>query len=397
MGVVMGTAAYMSPEQARGKTVDKRGDVWAFGAVLYEMLTGKRAFIGDDVSDTLAAVLRAEVGLDDLPEDTPSKLRQVLAACLQRDPKQRVHDVADVRLAMEGAFETTVSVPLGDSSVPQRPAWRSAMPRVIGIVASSCLTGIAVWNLRSFPPPPPARFVVNPPAAEQLRVSTDSQDLAISPDGTQIVYVASLAGEDSQLYLRELDTFELRVLRGTVGASMPFFSSDGQWVGFHVPAESALQRVSLAGGQPETIANYRSILGADWGADDTVVFGTAAGLWSVPASGGTPEQLTFADPTSELGHNWPQLLPDGDALLFVVARPEGADLARLSLDEGEWEPLGPVGTGIARWAPTGHLLYAQPGGLTAVPYDPASAQTLGAPVSVIDSDTGYWCCLVRHI
>ena len=171
-GIIMGTAAYMSPEQAKGRPVDKRSDVWAFGAVLFEMLTGTRAFAGDDVSDTMAAVLRAEVNLEKLPDETPSRLRRVLQASLQRDPRQRVHDVADVRLAMEGAFETTVSVPADTATAAPQQFWQRPGPALIAMLLVAVLTGLAGWSLRPTEPRAITRFPYDLPPNHVLRATT---------------------------------------------------------------------------------------------------------------------------------------------------------------------------------------------------------------------------------
>ena len=193
MGMVIGTAAYMAPEQAKGKVVDKRADVWAFGAVLYEMLTGRRAFVGEDVSDTLAAVLRAEVNLDELPDETPGRLRQVLGACLQRDPKQRVQDIGDVRLAMQGVFETTVggAVAPAAGSVPalrQQPL--SLVATALGLVVASGLAGWFFFAGGAVPPPLPRRFTLTLPGSDRLPQAAGDM-LALSPDGRTLVYSAT--------------------------------------------------------------------------------------------------------------------------------------------------------------------------------------------------------------
>ena len=213
MGVIMGTAAYMPPEQARGQAVDRRADVWAFGVVLYEMLTGKRAFVGEDVSDTLAAVLRAEVNLDELPDETPTRLRRVLGACLQRDPKQRVHDVADVRLAMDGVFETATPMPTQGASVQLR-VWQRPVPAGVSVLVLVTITAIGVWTATRPEPSPVARMMLTVPPAEPLYLAFPNTDVAVSPDGTQIVYAGTLDGQP-QLYVRALDELDPTVLTGS--------------------------------------------------------------------------------------------------------------------------------------------------------------------------------------
>ena len=330
-GVIMGTAAYMSPEQAKGKTADRRADIWAFGAVLYEMLTGQRPFIGDDVSDTLAAVLRAEVDLEALPDATPARLRQVVRRCLQKDPNQRLHDVADLRLAMEGAFETKASESAPDGAASLRVGWRQALPLALGISAIAVLiTGLAVWYVMRPEPPRLGRFAVSPDGAVPLHIVGAWPDVAISPDGDHIAYLTgSLGSAATQLHVRPLDQLTSQTLVSEGGLANPFFSPDGESVGFYdrsvVPP--VLKRVSVRGGPTSTICEIPGDLrGASWGADGTIVFASAdasSGLWRVAAVGGEPEQLTTPDPEQgEVDHRWPEILPDGKAALFtIIANP----------------------------------------------------------------------------
>ncbi len=249
MGVIMGTAAYMSPEQAKGRTVDKRGDVWAFGAVLYEMLTGHRAFAGSDVSEVLASVLAREPDWTLLPSHVSPVLGTYLRRCLNKDPKQRIGDVQDVRLAMEGAFETTLT---GPAAISPLRRWQRPATSVASLVVGAALaTGLA-WMLRA-PPCSPADIVRStitlPPEQRLGRL----QPIVLSPDGTQLIYAAT-TGTTSQLYLRPLDAFEARPIPGTEGAIGPFFSPDGAWVGF--TADQQLKKVSLSGGLPSN-STYR--------------------------------------------------------------------------------------------------------------------------------------------
>ena len=231
MGVIMGTAAYMSPEQARGRPVDKRADIWSFGAVLFEMLTGRRPFEGRDVSETLGAVLRLDPDWDALPGNTPPRMSTLIRRCLEKEPKQRVHDVADVRLAMEGGFETAASAspPIGS----QLTGWRQALPLALGISAVAVvITGLAVWTLKPSPQSPVdlMRFAIATSETDALRISPNTRDLAFSPDGTRVVYRGpGVGGNGSQLFLRPLDQIVGAPLRGTEGAISPFMSPDGQW------------------------------------------------------------------------------------------------------------------------------------------------------------------------
>ena len=248
--MILGTAAYMSPEQARGKTVDKRADIWAFGAVLYEMLTGKRAFGGDDVQDTLAAVMRdePEIGRACQPRSRPHSCT-FIRRCLHKDPRQRIHDIADVRLALEGAFETAAPQATATSSAPARTRWRgwphSPSPQCS---RPSCLPFPRCGILRETPPPAPpeTRLEIVTPATDRR-----PRPFALSPDGRQIVFVASGDGA-SRLWLRSLATTTAQPLAGTEGATYPFWAPDSRSIGFF--AGGALKRLDLGGGAPQTLA-----------------------------------------------------------------------------------------------------------------------------------------------
>ena len=225
MGMVIGTAAYMAPEQAKGKVVDKRADVWAFGAVLYEMLTGQKPFVGDDVSDTLALVLKFEPEWDALPTDTPPRVRQLVQTCLVKDPRQRVHDVADVRLAMEGAFETTVSAPAEPGAALTLPVLQRPVGIVVTVLAALAVGGVAVWGLTR-PDVVPAtvmRFVIPTPDTAAFDVGGLDRDLAITADGTRVIYQARGSG-GLQLHVRSLDQLVPAPLRGAEGGVAPFVS-----------------------------------------------------------------------------------------------------------------------------------------------------------------------------
>ena len=263
MGVIMGTAAYMSPEQARGKPVDKRADIWAFGVVLLEMLTARKVFEGEDVSMTLSGVLQREPDWSHLPSAVSPSLLVFLHRCLDKDPKQRVGDIRDVRLAMEGAFETPASP---SESLP--PTGSRRLAPLVTFVAGALLAGGAFWALTGSQPTAPGRvirYVVGPPDGHSIGPTSEE---ALSPDGHRLVYSATDAGGLQRLFLLERDEVEAVPLAGTTGAIAPFFSPDGEWVGFG--AGNALKTLSLAGGTAKTLATGDSIvLGAAWGPDDT--------------------------------------------------------------------------------------------------------------------------------
>ena len=390
MGMVLGTAAYMAPEQAKGKFIDKRADVWAFGAVLYEMLSGKKPFEGDDVSDTLALVLKFEPDWDALPSDTPARLRQLVQTCLQKNPKQRVHDVADVRLAMEGAFETTVSQPSEPVFRPQLQVWQRPTVAAVAGLALLVIGGGAVWNLMQPAPRPVARSLLNPPHSTTLDMGILSVNVALTPNGTRVVYRGLVDGQP-HLLVRPLAEIDATPLTG-LGAnpSDPFISPDGNWVGFF-DSFRTLRRVSVLGGPPVTIVDLPgNARGASWGPDDSIIFSTTAresGLLRVPTGGGETEVLTTPDSErGEVDHYWPEILPGGQAVLFTIVTaggPQNAQIAVLSLESGEYNVLVRGGS-TPRYVPTGHLVYGVGGTLRAAGFDLDSLTVTSDPVPVVD-------------
>ena len=393
MGMVIGTAAYMSPEQARGKPVDKRADIWAFGVVLYEILTGTRPFQGEDVSLTLASVMKSDVDAKTLPPDVPAAVRTVLRRCLEKDPSQRIRDVGDVRLAMAGAFETTGATPSETRAAPplrlwQRPAAALGVPLMAVLV-----TGLAVWGLTR-PDVVPAdvmRFVIPPPDGASFDFGALYPDVAISTDGTHVVYRARAPGGEPQLHLRLIDQLGGTPLRGAEGGVAPFFSPEGEWVGFvDEGARTVLRKVSITGGPPVTLSDLPAALaGAGWGADDQIIASTVGGgLFRVPGGGGEPEALTSPEADQgELGHYWPSVIPGRQAVLFGIDIGDGPSteqLAVLALDTGEVTRLGLVGSS-PRYAPTGHLVFAvEDGSVRAAPFDVERLEVTGNPVPLLE-------------
>ena len=383
MGVIMGTAAYMSPEQAKGKTADRRADIWAFGAVLYEMLTGRRAFLGETVSDVLAKVLEREPDFDGLPDKTPTEVRRLLRRCLDRTHKRRLHDIGDALPDLEGSLAPSQS----DVALVAPPAHPSRVGQIVRYAltaaAAAAVAGLLVWSLRGEAPRTPRRLAITFPASVDL-VTNPGPVLALSRDGSQLAYVGSEEGRD-QLYLRSMGTFEISQINGTEGARSPFFSPDADWIGF--VADGKLKKVSLAGGPAVTLCDAPgNPRGASWAPDDTIVFGlTGSGLWQVSADGGTPTPLTT--PNSEAGeteHRWPEVLPDGRAALFTVwsGSLRAASVALVSLETGEQRTLTD-GTS-PRYASSGHIVFARPGSLWAIPFDARRLDTQGSPVPLIE-------------
>ena len=377
MGMILGTAAYMSPEQAKGRAADKRSDVWAFGAVLFEMLTGSRAFAGDGISEVFASVLAREPNLTAVPDSVPARVRQVLKACFQKEPKQRVHDIADVRLALEGAFETAAPQVAGTMAVGQ-PAWRQPLPvAVSAAVVALLVAGLVAWSLwPSAEPGVVSRFDYELPENQAFR-NTGRPVIAISPDARAFVYNAT-----GGLYLRTIGELEARLMAGTEeGLVQPVFSPDGDAVAYF--QGNQLKRVATSGGAPVVITEQAGVLGATWGADDTILFGQGDGIHRVPATGGTSELII---PTMEGERIYgPQLLPDGDSVLFSVDTSGNWDQAQIvveSLATGERTVLVEGGND-ARYVPTGHLIYALGDGLFAVAFDPDSLTLVGGAVSLV--------------
>ena len=384
-GVLLGTAAYMSPEQARGKPVDKRTDVWSFGCVLFEMLTGSRCHQGETVSDTLAGILMQAPAWESLPANTPPRVHRLLRRCLEKDPQRRLRDIGEARIALED-FESLAVSDGRDAAAGQLPTpkrqWR-ALPWVI--VAATAVAAVAVGWVASRPDPPltPARLAVDLPSDLRLSI-TLSNPLAVSPDGSRLAFVASRDGGRPQLYLRELSRFGASSIPGTEGADGPFFSPDGQWVAFFT--DKKLRKVSVLGGAPLDVCDVPQLNpGATWGADGTIVLSSDRfGLMRVRASGGTAEQLTAPKlAAGETTHAWPCFLPDGEHLLFTVRGSRGPRIALLSLETGEWRELA-AGGGAARYLPTGHLLYPRAGGLTAVSFDLDRLETVGQPFPILE-------------
>ena len=382
-GMILGTAAYMSPEQAKGRTVDKRSDVWAFGAVLFEMLSGKRAFDGEDMTDVLGAVVRLEPDWDVVPLDTPPLLLMFLKQCLKKDSKLRVHDIADVRLALEGAFETGSSPTVASVVVPQPAVWRRALPVAVALVVGGLAAGLAAWGLwPSTEPPSVTRFDYVPPESQTVDTARATfQFVTVSPAGRHFVYNTS-AG----LYLRTMGELDARLIPGIEGLFLnPFFSPDGESVGY-VVADGELRRVAITGGAPVVIADVNTggnFFGASWGADNTILFGQPEGILRVSANGGTPELVIPATEGESMGS--PRLLPDGESVLFSVTTATGAtrwDQAQIvaqSLRTGE-RTLLVEGGSDARYIPTGHLVYALGSVLFAVPFDVDRLEVSGGPV-----------------
>jgi serine/threonine-protein kinase len=385
-GVLLGTASYMSPEQARGKPLDKRTDIWSFGCVLYESLTGKQTFGGESITDVLAAIVKEEPDWHRLPAETSPSVRRLLRRCLVKDARQRLQHIGDARIEIEHILED----PTGDQletavGVPSPSYWRRAIPLVVAASAlTAIVAGIAVWNLMpqpAFEPDVVTRFSFVLPEDQDF-TNAGRPLVAVSPDGTDIVYVAN-----EQLYLRPISEMEARPIQGTNEAPKnPFFSPDGEWVGFYSNKEHQLKKIAVSGGVAVTLCDAGNPFGAEWEKNGMIVFGERHGIMRVSANGGTPELLIGTEP-GELVHG-PQTMPDGKSVLFTLASGPGlrrwdrAQIVVQSLESGERKVLWNGGSD-ARYVPTGHIVYALEDALFAVPFDLARLEVTGSPTPLV--------------
>ena len=370
-GMILGTAAYMAPEQAKGKAVDKRADIWAFGVVLYEMVTGQRLFSAETIPETLAQVMTREIDLGTLPATTPRHIRTLLARCLVKEPKQRLRDIGEARLALDSAFETAAPQTAAQTALPSRSRLPWAVAGSLAVVAAAAV----IFGWRSRPADvetTSTRLTIPLPPGQELTSSP-----AITRDGRTVAYVTQQGLDAPQLYLRDLNAFEARVVAGSSGAVQPFFSPDGKWVAFF--GQGQLQKAAVAGGTPIRLAEAAIPFGGTWNDDNTIIYTASinSGLLRIPASGGTPESLTKPDgAASGYGHVFPQALPGGRRVLFTIWGNTTASAA-LSLESLRWDVVLPnasfaVGLFDPARGATGRILAVdQSAGVVAAPFDAA--------------------------
>jgi len=389
--MILGTAAYMAPEQARGKTVDRRADIWSFGVVVFEMLTGRRAFGGDDVSHTLALVMTKEPEWTALPSSTPPALRGLLRRCLDKDPKRRLQAIGDARLVIEdlisGASSDDATGTPNPSNLSNRRPWSRALPWVVAATALAT-AAVAVWSPWRADTPidrPLVRLDVDLGADVSLPAPTSvGSSVAISPDGTRLAYAS---GSPTRLFLRRLDQSKAIELPGTQGATGPFFSADGQWVGF-VSAGKA-NKISVEGGAVIPLTDVTNIVCAIWSEDGSIVISASRKVVRIPPGGGPPETVTEVR-NGELRLLASQVLPGGQAILFAADNPGPVDKTTIdvvTLADHERKTLiqgGATPRFLSTANGVGHLVYVSGATLFAVPFDLNTRTTRGTAVPIVD-------------
>jgi Tol biopolymer transport system component len=385
-GIILGTAAYMSPEQARGGVVDKRTDIWAFGVVLFEMLAGRQLFAAETVTDTLVNVLKTDIDFSMLPADTPRAIRQLLRRCLERNPSNRLHDIADARIVLDDVRERPAEderEQVGGSPGRSRRARLAWIVAPVALIAAFMLGGL-VANRRGTAVAGPQHFSIMLAPAQDLFTGANGI-LGFSPDGGALVFSALMNGKQL-LFRRELSGTEAVAIAGTEGGDSVFFSPDGRWIGF--TSAGRIMKVASEGGRPFRLGEQLGVGGSAWLRDNTIVFTPAysEGLFRMSSDGGTPQRLTTPDRAAgELGHWWADALP-GDRYVVFTAFRTPVDRSRigvLDLTSGQVRWLVEGGY-FARYAASGHLLYTRGQRLFAIPFDLPSGTVNGAAVAVLD-------------
>jgi serine/threonine-protein kinase len=389
LGVLLGTAGYMSPEQARGKPVDRRADIWAFGCILYEMLSGQRLFTGETATDVIGAVVHKDPDLGELSSTVPARIRRLLERCLQKDATRRLQSIGEARITLQEWLEHPEAETVTAGEKTGRPPW---------LLAAGVAGGLAVGTLlgASFlggdeTPELLRRFEIN--VSEQGLFSRLGSGIVVSPDGSKIAYTTGSEGQIQSLVLRPLDRFQETVLasgEGSSGPYHPFFSPNGDWVGYVTPGE--LKKISASGGAPITLAEVERSRGASWGPDGTIVYARSVftGLSLISAAGGDPRSLTELDEEAgEQSHRWPQWLPGGKAVLFSSLAEGGqfvfedGAIEVVVVETGERKVLHRGGY-YPRYVPTGHILYVHEGTIFALPFDVERLAVTGSQIPVLE-------------
>jgi serine/threonine-protein kinase len=397
VGMILGTAAYMSPEQAKGRPADKRSDIWAFGCVFYEMLNGKRAFDGEDVSETLAFVLTKEPDWNALPANTPVTIRRLLRRALEKDRKRRLPDIGSARLDIDEALSapaTELSAASVIDAAPSRSGWRTALWALAAALGSAMAAGVGTWIRLAPTPPPVLRLNLTPADGGPVGNVSLLWDVAITPDGNRVVYGTGQTLEALQLFVRGLDQLDATPIKGLRNPIAPFPSPDSEWVGYFEAspnlAMNTMKKVSITGGPSVPICATPQGLpgGASWGSDGTIVFASGGTLLRVADGGGTPEVLAKPDSTKgEFALTSPEILPGGRAVLFTILpianRLENGRIVVRDLKTGQTKVLVQGGTD-PHYVQSGHLVYAAAGSLRAVRFDLDRLELRGTAVPIVD-------------
>jgi serine/threonine-protein kinase len=388
-GFILGTAAYMAPEQARGKSVDRRADIWSFGVILYEILTGRQLFSGETVSDSLASVITKQPDWNALPKNTPARIRQLLQRCLEKEPRRRLQAIGEARFAIEEAIAVpdAAETPAATSKAAPVPLWRRAVPWTT-TAFFALLALAAFWRPWSTPSPPNViRLSAAFGADGNLPVALGPSAI-LSPDGTRIALLLLDSGGRAHIYLRSLDQSEATALVSTEGARNPFFSPDSQWIAFF--ADGKLKKIPVQGGTAVTLCDVADDRGGTWGEDGTIVFASSVrtGLSRVSSGGGTPQPFSTLDKQArEVSHRWPQFLPGGKVVLFTssthgINYEDSSTIAQV-LSTGQRKKVWQGGF-HARYLPGGYLAFVHEDTLFAVPLDLKRLEVSGQPVPVLE-------------
>jgi serine/threonine-protein kinase len=373
----------MSPEQARGKPVDKRTDIWAYGCVLYEMLTGQAAFQGEDVTEILAAVVKGGADLDLLPANLHPRVREVIIRCLQKDLKKRYHDIADVRYEIEQALADPGGLFLQPvTAIQTRMSLRTILPWIAALVLTAIIAGVAVWKFMPIEPRQVICFSFDLPEDQQFS-DPGSPAIAVSPDGRQFVY-----STPKGLYMRSIDALTAKPIFGTEGnIQNPFFSPDGKWIGYWSITDQKLKKISANGGTPIALCDVTDFLGARWNDDNTIAYGRQSGdIMRISADGGTPKSIVKRISRKPA---YPQILPDGKSVLYTLYPTPVVKIVAQSLGSGEPQEL--IRGVRAQYLSTEHITYrsADSGSLLAIKFDPNRLKVTGEPVAVLEDVRQY--------
>ncbi len=395
-GVILGTAAYMSPEQARGRPLDKRTDIWSFGVMLYEFLTGACVFRGETVTDSMGAIMHKDPEWALLPKGTPPTIHLLLRRCLTKDRKRRLQAIGDARVELEAAIvdPTSTSLGLAQTALEVKRRLLPSWPINLAFVAILAMTATATWFAK--PKPKDTSQVIRLTAmipdeqefTTQAKIGAARMPLtAISPDGTTLAYLATTDSK-TQIYVRHMNQQEAVAMTYTADADSPIFSSDGRWIAFS--QDGRLKKISVLGGPAQTICDAPQLRGAHWGANNRIAFAPTrrSGIWIVSADGGKPDQVTDLGPDpGAASHRWPQLLPDGRSIVFSQTDNEddftSAKIEAVSVDTGKRKVLI-EGAMYARYLPTGHLVFVRGDVLMAVEFDPIRVEIMGSEIPVLE-------------